>query len=343
MPSLLANIRQRVGHRVGRFRATRRERDELVSIAIEQVAEAVDPRFRLVRGYARKLRPAVEHMLVYAENVCARLPGPMEFSRRSWSSDATVRALFPSPEQLRRVFSRNQAIVDFFDRHQDPEVQYAYAVLGMAKHEKTVFGMQQEGDIIRREVAQVNVSFSEHRITHPALDEQSLRLNLRERALNEFIAQALARVTAMKSRREGLRESRALLEVQMRVLQREAGGLTGILRREGDAEAEMAELRARLDTVSAECSQIKESLGTLDAALMQLASLLSRPEELIQVNPITLHLDRLNRRQPTGHPITLAEVVFRGAVKRVGVLAKFPRSELLPKEDFLRQVNRYLS
>lgn len=100
MSNLLATIRHEVGHRVGRFRAmrrARREREAQPIAAIEQVTDAIDPCFRLIRGYARKLRPAVEQMLIYADAACARLPGPVEFSRRSWNRDATVRAPVPYP------------------------------------------------------------------------------------------------------------------------------------------------------------------------------------------------------------------------------------------------------
>ena len=96
----------------------------------------------------------------------------------------------------------------------------------MAIQQKTVFGVEQQGDILRTDVPQVNVSFSDHRITHAAPDDQALRADLRQRALSELVAQALRRISTVKVRREGLREERMALQMRLKALNKEAEGLT---------------------------------------------------------------------------------------------------------------------
>jgi len=187
LASIGLQITNWLGHSrsAGQARAARKAR---VDDAIEQVIDGIDPRLRMVGGYARTLRPAVERALAYADEACARIPGPLEFNRRSWSGDPTVHALFATAEDLRRVFSRNGAVKALFAQHHSSEVTHAYAVLGMALEERHVLGIEQDGDIIRRDVPQVNVSFGDHRVTHAAPDEEGLRRDLRQRALNELIA-----------------------------------------------------------------------------------------------------------------------------------------------------------
>jgi hypothetical protein len=350
MPDFLASIGQQITDWLGRSRSAGQAgaaRKARVVDAIEQVIEGIDPRLRMVGGYARSLRPAVERALAYADEVCTRIPGPVEFSRRSWSGDPTVHALFATAEDLRRVFSRNEAVKALFAQHHPAEVTHAYVVLGMALEERHVLGVAQEGDIIRRDVPQVNVSFRDHRITRAAPDEDGLRLDLRQRALNELIAQTLRRIASMKGRREGLREERAILRLKLRTLEKAAGGLTGLMQQGQDAPAKAERIRARMAALEAECTEVKESVGTLDALLGQAATLLGEPGELIQVDTLTLRLDRMNRRHEnerptTSNPVTLARVSFGNRVTRVGILARFPRDELLPEEDFVEQAERYL-
>lgn len=337
MTDLLAGMSKQIAARLGRYKAARKVRKErkarLVD-AMEQVVDGIDPRLRMVRGYARKLGPAVERALAHVDEACAKVPGPIAFNRRSWSTHPTVHALFATAGELRRVFGSNASVKTFLDQHRGLEVTHVYAVLGMVVERKTVLGVEQQGDIIRTDVPQVNVSFSDYRITHAAPDDQALRSNLRQRALHELVAQALRRVSSMKARREGLREQRVVLQMRLKALEGEAEGLTELVQHEKAAAEEMAEIRARMDSLEAACAEVKENVGTLDALLGQVASLLSRPEELIQVSPVTLRLDRMNRIVGQGpsarnDPIRLAEVTFGGDVKRVGILAQIPRDELI--------------
>lgn len=322
---------KQIAARLGRYKA---ERKAHVVDATEQVVDGIDPRLRMVRGYARKLGPAVERALAYADTACAKLPGPIEFSRRAWSTHPTVHALFATGGELRRVFGSNASVKEFLDQHRGLQLTHLYAVLGMAIERKTVLGVEQQGDIIRTDVPQVNVSFGDYRITHAAADDQALRSNLRQRALYELVAQALRRISTIKARREGLREERVVLQMRLKALEKEAEGLTELVQHEKAAAEEMEEIRGRMDTLDAQCAEVKENVGTLDALLGQVASLLSRPEELIQVSPVTLRLDRMNRIVGQGpsardNPIRLAEVTFGGDVKRVGILARIPRDELI--------------
>ena len=45
----------------------------------------------------------------------------------------------------------------------------------------------------------------------------------------------------------------------------------------------------------------------------------------------------------SGAKIDMAEIKIGNTPKRVVLLARFPRNELLPKEDFVQQADRYLA
>ena len=338
MPILPSNSPFNVAGRVARFRSERKrkaQRDAYVISVVEQVVDGIDPRLRGIARYAWKIRPAVERMLDYADVACSRLPGPVEFSSGAWSHDPCVHAVFATAKELQSVFSQASDIADFFNNPQSRMATHAYVVLGMEKTEKTTFGVAMEGEIVRKEVPQISVNFSGHRITHPAAAEDLLRRRLRERALNEFVGQALLSVREKSEHQHELKKRKIMLQVQLKALEREAAGLIGLLDDDLKLRGQIRETRASLAALERECSDMRESFGSLSDVLDQVVSLLAEPEKLIEVSPLTLCLDRMNRliERPDlsrNHPITLAQVNFGKRFTRLAILAKFPRDDFLP-------------
>lgn len=320
----------------GSVRNKKSAHDAHVIRTVEQVVDSIDPRLRGIARYAWKIRPAVERMLDYAGEACSTLPGPIEFSRRAWNNDPCVRALFATPTEVQTVFSRTADIADYFE---SPSSDDAYVVLGMQKTEKMIFGAEMEGQIVRRDVPQISVSFGDYRIAHPAADEQDLRVRLRERALNEFVAQALFKVGELSEQKEGIRKRKVSLQIQLKALERRQAGLSQLLDKEPELQKKITTTRQELAEVERECSHIRDRFGTLSDVLQHVVSLLSEPENLIQVTPFTLCLDRMNRliepREPDRDQlITLAQVNFAERYSRMGILARFPR------HDFVRSASQ---
>ena len=203
----------------------------------------------------------------------------------------------------------------------------------------TVFGVEMNGHILRRDVPQITVSFGDYRISHPTADEQALRTKLRERALNEFIAQALFKVVELSDQKEGLRKRKASLQVQLKALERRQAGLSQLLEDDPELQNKIAATRQDLAKVELECSNVRDRFGTLSDVLRHVVSLLSEPENLIRVTPFSLCLDRMNRLiEPRDAErdqlITLARVDFADRFSRMGILARFPRS------NFVRSANQ---
>jgi hypothetical protein len=320
-----------------------------VAQIIEQVIDGIDPRLRSMgkSRYAQKLRPAVEAMISYANVACSRIPGPVELTREAWNNDQLVRAIFTSSNDMQRLFSHHQEIRSFFRENPDPDITHAYAVLGMKRNEERVMGMKQHGSVIRRDEPYVNVYFNDYRITHPSADEALLRANLRQRALNECIAQALSKLVEMRNYGNELKEQKLMLEMKLRILEKESSGLTEMMHGEGEVLLKIAEVRDKLTSIKEKYSDIHEEVGTLDSFLDQTSSLLMHPESLIHVESVNMHLDKMNRLiegdiGDDDKRISLAQVTFSGKDKRVGVLVKFPRQDMMPEEDFLKKAKSLL-
>lgn len=348
MVGIFSFFHERLDHFID-DRDARAWRSAYLNKVTEQVVDGINPRLRVVGGYARKLRPAVETMTEYASAVCSRLPGPLVCSRQAWGTDPTTRTLFATADDLQRVFSRSDVVSEMFRHIVDPLPEFAYAVLGMRRTDKTVFGMEQDGEIIKKDVIQHTVSFGDYRVNQCADSDRILRDELRERALNEMIRQALRSILAMEERRDGLRERKLQLSMQLKILDQQGGGLSDVLTgRDQENGPGAAEIRAELDKLEQQCSQVKEVLGTLDAQMDAARNLLSNPEGLVSVDRECLIVDQMNRvyaedHAEKGQKVELGRIQFADGETRYGVLAVFPRTDFLPEEDFLARSSRLFS
>ena len=337
MGGLLQDLVSRFGRSIRDYRQRREEESRqrrYINEIIEHLIDDIDPRLRAIQGYQDTLTPSVQHVLEYGENVCANLPGPIEFSKDAGRSNATVRALFANNKQMVEVFSRCRELQEFFRQY--PSADQAYMVLGMKKTESRVFGMEQQGEIVRKDVPQVNVSFDDYRISHPSYDEMALRKHLRERALHECVAQAINRLMDEKNLTDEMHEHELKLKMQLGMLQNQHHGLSSMMAGDAPISDKIRLVKRHLNKVEHKLDEMKQDVGTLNAFLDKVAKMLDQPEKLLDVSQISLCLDRMNRlieseAADEADRIKLGQVVFSGKDKRVGILATFPRRELVPE------------
>jgi DNA-directed RNA polymerase subunit L len=308
------------------------ERRKYIAQVVERMVDDIDPRLRSISGYQKVLSPCVERLISYAEVVCSRLPGPVEFSRQTFRNNPSVRALFANHKKMAEVFSRCKAVQEFF--RANPSADLAYVVLGMRMNEARVFGMEQQGEIIKREVLQKNLSFDDYRITHPSRDEPALRFNLRERAIHECVAQTINQLIASQIYNDELEEHELKLKMQLSMLENQEEGLSTLMHDDQALLHRIHDIREKLEKIEHKQHELSKDTGTLDAFLKKAASLLEQPADLIDVAAISVCVDRLNRviEDPDSTDedrIELAQVTFSGEEKRVGLLAAFPRNELV--------------
>jgi len=168
-------------------------------------------------------------------------------------------------------------------------------VLGMRKTETRVFGMKQQGDIIRKDVPQTNISFDDYRITHPSNDEASLRFNLRERTLHECVAQTMGKLISAQTLSEDLEEQVIRIKMQLHMLQRQKDGLEPLMHDDSSLLQQINELKERLNEVKTSHDDTTRDIGTLNSMLDKAASFLENPEKLIDVASVSLCNDRMNQ------------------------------------------------
>jgi hypothetical protein len=333
------------------WRSDRRQRPpqntKQVDAAIERIAES-NPRLRLAPRYKTRLAPAVEISLNFANTVAQALPAPREASAAAWTQDPVIRAFFVSPEDLCQAFSRSHELRDYFE--QNPGVQEAHALLGMALNERKTLGVVQQGDTVHRDVPRTTVSFGDHRARVCAGDEITLRAEITRRIVDELALRGLELITADQQRRDMLQQDRALLKTRLSLLERRGSGMRSALSgNESPDPSALAKLHAELEDNERQLAELGGHVDALRRDLERVHDVLSEPGQHLPVTERQLRLDAMNVLQTDGSPqpgvdlnLKVAHFTTEPPQTRAFALVRFPRSELRSASDILDEAARLL-
>lgn len=320
----------------------RRESDASggAAVAPSLLAEATDiavrltnPHLTLVRRYRQRLGPAVATSIHFLRDQIPLLPASHEATRAAWSSDPTIHALFATADDLPIIFSRSNELRDFFNKN--PALQEAHAVLGMQMTQQKVMGMALEGEVVRRDVPQTTVCFSDHRIRFFGATELELRRVVGTRVFEQLALIALARISDAQKRVKDLKLNRQLLKTRLKVLGREGVGLSG-LASNAPSRHRLSKLQSRLEENERELNGIETGADVLDRELEILCEVLASPGESIRFSAPRLRLTPMNvlvegDAAGQGREIDagLLRIAADPPIERAFALVRFPRAELL--------------
>jgi hypothetical protein len=198
------------------------------------------------------------------------------------------------------------------------------------------------GDQVRRDVAQVSVSFSGHHLLEPRASEEESRRFLKRRAFDHLLALALGEIAEARVERADLKRQRDLLVRKLQAMKR---GTLSFDRPEA-GQADEAGLQGELDAVSRQLEGLGADADVLKAHLEVVAKRLGEAERQIGSQEVNLCLSPMNIRLdpggPSGRQIVLQELQnARGERAVMLPVAIFPR-DLPSREDFVSAAERYL-
>jgi len=308
-----------------------RKAEAALTETIERLVQEVSPAIRNIRGYRKRLRAPVEGAQKYTEGLVAASPGPRPLSADREAPDSLTALLFVDADQVRGLLHDNAELASFF-RNQTTE--QAVALLTATYNEKTIFTSVLQGEIIRREVPQPAVDFTDHRIVAPAATETLNRRALNEGGLRLLGLRALEHLTNLKSQKEDLAEEKRMVGTKLKILQAHDHSLEGLLESDRDSAATAARVREMLEEIGQELDTVTAVLGTPEDALNHLLSFLNNPEYVLTIQPLSLRLNWMgvkvdeNAEDP-GTEIALAELEIKDRRKRVALLVTIEREEIM--------------
>ncbi len=303
---------------------------ELLEQAIERAVMRVEPRLRQLRDYPARYRKPIARALEHAQRLAEDIPGPIEMSLEQFGRDPFVHALFSSPEEMQRALYMSHAMHEYARRPGGPGND-AYALMGMRRREKTTFGMELQGEILRREVAQQVVYFTDHTLTGLAPTEAEARQQLVWSLFDSLIQRVIDRVNERLCTKANLLRQKDYLVAKLR----NADAISRpILQQQLDA------LLAKVITAT-QATDLRHLADDFDAILLN-------PESYLRLERVTLRLDpmgilRTDGSETNTHSIDFTDLYGRDRRRWTVVMVHcHPQPELLSVADRLREAGRWL-
>lgn len=321
------NDRSRFGAWIGNLwqhLQTRQAGDDAIARATDRVVQIADPVIRQARRYRQVLHEPVLGSMTYFRSLIEGLPGPFVLDRRRYYDDPTVKALFASPDELDEVLKFSPEINALRKQGQRGEMM---AMMTMIQNERTIFGHQQDGELVLRDVRQQAISFSDHRIVGPAVDPDLTREGIVQRGLEVLATVAMERITTLRSRKAELEGKREYLKGMAKIFggrshRQELFAAPMVKNRE-----ELHKVEQMLAEVEQEWETVRQQIALPEQSLTHLEGIMREPEKMLTVRRQQLRLDWKGVRVDEApgsesHEITLAEFSME-ELRRSAVLVSF--------------------
>ncbi len=225
------------------FGNRREGRSPELEAAIAWAIERVDPLLKQTGGYPDRYRKPIAQALDYAHALATQVPGPLVIGAQSYAADPLVHALFATPDKLCAAVDASRAMTAFFQTH--PDVSEVYAMVAVRRTAKVQFGLEMEGEILRRDVRQEVVYFTDHTLADPGLSEAEARQQIARGLFESLIGHVARRIEARKQEKRAMEQERDELLGRLR---------TTTAERRGDLER----------TLQSTLSRLTESVASLD-------------------------------------------------------------------------------
>jgi len=320
---------------------------QLTTDTIELVVETVEPRVRFHAHYREKLEGCVRNSIAYLRSIGRAPMEPVLLARAQWNEDPRLNAFFATANDVPACLGHSRELRAFFADPANQDTQEAYALLGMKKQERTVFAPQLQNDVLRQDVAQVTVSFSEHRLVAPAATLAATRLEIGRRILQRLAQVALSRIVALDMKASELEQHKAYLAARLRLLRLSRDGMEGLLKDPAADGAQISAIERELKETVKGYIEAKTSLATLDGYIKHIDDVFSHPEQHLTLTQTPLRVSRMGFKGDDAsmgpvNELTLTEMSIGENLRGAIAIVRCPRSELPPKEDLIANAERYL-
>ncbi|MEN8204953.1 MAG: hypothetical protein ABFS24_02960 [Pseudomonadota bacterium] len=303
---------------------------------VENVVDGTDSKIRLVPGYKKKLQNYIRGSLELADDLVNQMPAAIEVSSSTFVSDPYVNAFFTNVTDLQSIFSHSSEVQDYMESCHDSDTRCC-ALLCMRRSEKTVMGMELSGNMLKKDVLQTAVSFSDHRVYSPAPSEPETREGLKNCLFQGLVTKALEQIVQLRFASDQLQSRHQMLHARLRHYNQKAGEA-------GQGTPTAVKLAYSIEETSlelgkAEKQMMNNPLLTPQVMLEQVMDVFSKPEDFVSVRNFPLRLNKMGVKisddsAQAVNELNLTEVTFGNDLPRVVTLAMFPKRELLDRTVF---------
>lgn len=262
--------------------------------ATERAVNRVEPHLKQIGGYPKVFHKPIVSALEYSRSLAAIIPGPVEINRAAYVQVPLVHALFPSVDFIHEGLCSSLAMRDF--HMQNPASREVYALMGMRRWEKNTVGMELHGQVLRRDVLQHVVYFTNHTLENPSTSIEETREMIAWSFFDKLIDLVAKRIETRKQEKSDLLREKDRLMARLH----EANDLT----RPALAE-EMDNMLSKI--------QKHVTLSDLPHYLHDFEAVLLNPDQHLRLERTSMYLDDMGvRREPgeaAGKPVEFDDLI----------------------------------
>ena len=309
--------------------------------------DGTDPRLSALPSYRKKLAPAVESAIDFVVDLVDSLPPPVELSGAQFSENDLIRGLFASKQHLREILGKSKVLREYLNRRKGGPPENLYALLGAVRSERSMLGMDLQGDIVKRDVMQQVVNFSNHRFVCPADSQSENSLEAKRRAFDNLIEYSLEQILSSRLKREDTSRRYKLLKSKLKAMEAAGLGINAIAEPDQSEKVDIKGLQDQVVQLEDELAATEAAPPTLDHYMDVIVETLSSPELCLQTTPVSLKLNHMGiklEEDATGPAINMEmlELSLPNGRRVIVVPVWIPIAEMPEPRDFLKEAGRYL-
>lgn len=190
--------------------------DAHIELRVTQAVEQIDPRLKSFSNYPRAYRQAVTTATEYARKLAASLPDFIDLSPGRFAQDPLLHALFTDVEAIYSTVRESQQLKSYCSDHSRPQSCELYALMGMRRKEKTVFGRELNGEMVQQNVQQTLVYFEGHTLMLPSPDRKEFVAKLEQLLFDSLIKSLTEQIAQRVMQRRELEIERDTIVLRLR-------------------------------------------------------------------------------------------------------------------------------
>lgn len=282
---------------------------------VEHVVDVVDPRIRVIGRYAQKLSQPLSRTWDYLTEMANLIPGGVTINRENFTSDPRMKLIFDNQTELQQLLESASPLLHHHTNKKTQTSSDVFMLLCMEKRERNFLGTELEGDIIKRDVMQTSVTFSNRKFLSAGYNEEDAKLGFKKCTLDGLLHKAHGLI--MQSHNE-----------QKQLIARK-----NQLHKQHDR---LADTHPELQDIKRQLTEVRIKSESPDHRLSQILEVLNHPEQYLKMETHSMRLSNLGIKLPddameNGFNIKYAEVEIEQSLKRAIMIVNCSADEIISR------------
>ena len=297
-----------------------RRLQEKVFFDINKFIKKNCPKMTSVPGYRKKLVHAINISLTHISGLIDQIPGPVNLESEQWEKQPVLQSMFVKPEEIDFVLKSSKYLNRYFKNTGAGE---AVALLTATLRKKTVFGIEKNDGMIRRDVPKKAIYFEGHQIFAPDRTIEDSRFRLKHLALISLCRQVVQNTTGLEAWKKELEEQQNLLEFKLHPRTHSD--------QSAEKDEEAPETAQLLSDIKDKIKSINNQINVTEEHLNRITRIFENPQSHLMLKIETMKLDRLgiqlnpDSKQPANE-FSIAEFQFGETPKIAGIWVRIKRT-----------------